>query len=70
MINRQIIEINNNLYFINRKIPEHHDINVKWFQWKTNSDRVFKSQGFYFFVEEIKDVEPIDDKQLQLEFPN
>jgi hypothetical protein len=68
MINREIIQINGSLFLINRKIPEHIDINIKWFQYKTKSDKVFKSQGFLFFVDEITDVEPIDDKQLSLEF--
>ena len=68
MINREIIQINGSLFLINRKIPEHYDIDVKWFQYKTNSDKVFKSQGFLFFVDEVTDVEPIDDRQLSLEF--
>lgn len=68
MINRELIKINDTLFLINRKIPEHCDINIKWFQRKTNSDRVFKSQGFYFFVDEILDVEHIEDGQLELEF--
>jgi hypothetical protein len=68
MINREIIQINNSLFIINRKIPERHDIDIKWFKFKTKSDKVFKSQGFLFFVDEVQDVEPIDDGQLSLEF--
>lgn len=68
MINREIIQINGSLFIINRKIPEHHDIDIKWFQYKTKSDKVFKSQGYLFFVDEIQDVEPIEDGQLSLDF--
>lgn len=68
MINREIIKINDKLFLVNRKIAENCNINIKWFQRKTNSDRVFKSNGFYFFVEEILDVEHIEDGQLKLDF--
>jgi hypothetical protein len=68
MINREIIQINNSLFIINRKIPERYDIDIKWFKFKTKSDKVFKSQGYLFFVDEVQDVEPIDDGQLSLEF--
>jgi hypothetical protein len=67
IIGKELIQIQDKAYLINRKIPEHLEIDVKWFKYKTNSDRVFKAQGFYYFVEEVIDVEPINDGQLKLE---
>jgi len=67
IIGKELIQIQDRVYLINRKIPEHLEIDIKWFKYKTKSDRVFKSQGFYYFVEEVIDVEPINDGQLKLE---
>jgi hypothetical protein len=67
IIGKELIQIQDKAYLINRKVPEHSEIDVKWFKYKTNSDRVFKAQGFYYFVEEVIDVEPINDGQLKLE---
>lgn len=70
MLSKEILKIQDKLFVVNRKIPETTDIDVKWFRFKSNSDRVFKAQGFYYFVNEVQDVEPIPNTQLNLEFPN
>lgn len=69
-LHQEILKINDKLFVVNRKIAEHQDIDVKWFRFRTNSDRVFKAQGFYYFVNEVQDVEPIPNTQISLEFPN
>lgn len=70
IIGKEILKIQDKLFAVNRKIAEHQDVDVKWFRFKTNSDRVFRAQGFYYFVDEIQDVEPIETTQISLEFPN
>lgn len=67
-LNKEILKIQDNLFVVNRKIPETSEIDVKWFRFKTGSDRVFRAQGFYYFVNEVQDVEPIQSTQLSLEF--
>ena len=63
-----MLKIQDKMFLVNRKVQEHHQIDVKWWRYKTKSDKVFRAQGFYYFVEEIKDVEHINDGQLSLDF--
>jgi hypothetical protein len=69
IIGKEVLKIQDKLFIVNRKIAEHQDVDVKWFRFKTGSEKVFRAQGFYYFVDEIKDVEPIPETQLHLEFP-
>jgi hypothetical protein len=68
MIGKELLKINDQLFLVNRKLPEHYQIDTKWWKFKTKSDKVFRAQGFYYFVEQIQDVEPIEDGQLSLDF--
>ena len=70
IIGKELLKINDQLFLVNRKLPEHIQVDVKWWKFKTKSDKVFRAQGFLYFVEAVQDVESIEDNQLQLEFPN
>ena len=69
MLQNEIIKVQDQLYLVGRKIADHKEIDVKWFKYKGDYDKVFQAQGFYYFVNEIQDVEHIDDGQLSLVFP-
>lgn len=66
----QTIQIQDKLYAVYRIISETKEIDVKWFKYKLGCEKVFRSQGNYYFVDEIQEVEHINDGQLELEFPN
>ena len=70
MIGKEILKLQDKMYLVNRKISENQQIDIQWWKYKTKSDKAFRSQGFYYFVEDVQDVEPIEDGQLQLEFPD
>jgi hypothetical protein len=69
MLNKEIINVQDKLYLVENKIADNKDIDPKWIKYKNGYDKVFKSNGFYYFVMEIQDVEPFEDNQLSLEFP-
>ena len=57
IIGKEVLIIKNQLYLINRKIKETQQIDLDYWKVITGADRVFRSQGYYFFVEEIIDIE-------------
>jgi hypothetical protein len=69
MLNKEIINVQDKLYLVENKIADHKDIDPKWIKYKKGYDKVFKANGFYYFVMEIQDIEPFEDNQLSLEFP-
>ena len=61
MINQEIINIQGRLFLIKRKFPQHRinlekgDISI--LKQYFHCDTIFKSQGFIWFANEIKDAE-------------
>jgi hypothetical protein len=56
-ISSTFIEIDSVLYKILRRIRETHEPLVEVWREYLNADRVFKRDGFYFFVEEVPEAE-------------
>lgn len=67
-IGKEVIKHQDKMYLVNLKIAESKQVDLDFFKWKTKSDRVFKAQGFHYFVEDVIDVEPLPDLQYHLEF--
>jgi hypothetical protein len=63
----KLVKNNDKLYAVIRQIPEHKEIDPKWFKYKLGVDHVFKAQGLYWFVNEIKDVIILPETQLHLD---
>ena len=52
-----IIEFQDKLYHVKRKIRESHNPIIDAWKTVTNSTTVLRKDGFYWFVEEIEEVE-------------
>lgn len=61
---------NDKLYAVVRQIPDHKEIDPKWYKYKLGVDHVFKAQGLYWFVNEIQDATVVPDIQHKLDFPS
>jgi len=66
----KLVRNNDKLYAVRRTIPEHVEIDPKWFKYKLGVEHVFRAQGNYWFVDEIKDAVIVPNLQQELEFPN
>jgi hypothetical protein len=66
----KLVKNNDKLYALVRTIPEHKQIDPKWFKYKLGTDHVFKAQGNYWFVNEIQEATIIPDTQYKLDFTN
>ena len=60
MINQKIIEVQGNLYQVKRKIPENQinleKGNINDLKLFFHCDTLFKSQGYFWIVNEIKEI--------------
>ena len=52
-----IIEFQDKLYHVKRKIRESHNPIIDAWKTVTNSTTVLRKDGFYWFVEEVEEVE-------------
>ena len=66
----KLVRNNDKLYAVRRTIPETNEIDPKWFKYKLGVDHVFKANGNFWFVDEVKDAVIIPNLQQELEFPN
>lgn len=66
----KLVKNNDKLYAVVRIIPEHKQIDPKWFRYKLGTDHVFKAQGNYWFVNEIPEAIIVPDIQQKLDFPS
>lgn len=61
---RTFIEIEGTLYLILRTINESHKPVIETWKEHLGADRVFKKEGQFFFVEEIKEAEIVSDDEV------
>jgi hypothetical protein len=57
MLNTSIIEINNKLYLVNRKIRVDNDPILSDWKLATKCDSVFKKGDYYYLCNLIEDIE-------------
>jgi hypothetical protein len=60
-IKKQVVHWDDTLWVVKRKIPESYNINVSEYKTYLGADKVAKKGGYYFFLEEIKEVEIIEE---------
>ena len=64
----KLVKNNDKLYAVFRIIPEHNEIDPKWFKYKLGTDHVFKAQGNYWFVNEVSEAVIVPNTQYNLDF--
>ena len=60
-VRKNIINFNDKLYLIKRTIPETQFPIIEAWKEYLRADTVLKKDGIFFFCDEIKDAEIIDD---------
>ena len=51
----KLVKNQDKLYAVVRTIPDHKEIDAKWWKYKLDVDYVYKAQGLYWFVNEIQE---------------
>lgn len=69
ILRKEVVRSQDKFYVVNRKIKDDQHINANWIQYLTKSEFVFKASGYIWFVNEIKDIEPIEEPTVSLEAP-
>ena len=57
MFNREVVNVNNTLWIVQRKIRIDQRPIVSTWKEHLRSDKVFKKEPYYYFCQEVTDVE-------------
>lgn len=60
----ELIKVGDDLYTVERKIPEHTGIDTNLFKGYTNTTNVFRRNGWYYFCRLIEEAQVIEEPQL------
>lgn len=60
MFCKEVISVSDKLWIVQRKIRISHNPIVEVWREHLNSDKVFRKEPYFYFCEEIIDVEPIE----------
>ena len=66
MFCKEVLNISDTLYIVIRKIKISDNPITETFKSYLRADKVFKKEPYYYFCEEITDVEPIEDDDSDL----
>jgi hypothetical protein len=69
ILKKEIVRSQDKFYVVVRKIKDDQPINVDWIQYLTKAEFVFRASEYIWFVNEIKDIEPIEEPTAGLETP-
>ena len=58
----ELIKVGDDLYTVERKIPEYKGIDTNLFKGYTNTTNVFRRNGLYYFCRLIEEVEIITEE--------
>jgi len=58
----ELIKVGDDLYTVERKIPEHTGIDTNLFKGYTNTTNVFRRDGLYWFCRLIEEAQIIEDE--------
>lgn len=58
----ELIKVGDDLYTVERKIPEYTGIDTNLFKGYTNTTNVFRRNGLYYFCRLIEEVEIITEE--------
>ena len=60
----ELIKVGDDLYTVERKIPEYTGIDTNLFKGYTNTTNVFRKDGLYYFCRLIEEAQVIEDEQV------
>jgi len=60
-IKKQVVEWDDTLWVVKRMIPESYQFDISGYKEYLGADKVAKKNGYYFFLEEIKEVGIIEE---------
>ena len=55
-IKKQVVEWDDTLWVVKRMIPESYKFDISGYKEYLGADKVAKKNGYYFFLEEVKEV--------------
>lgn len=55
-IKKQVVEWDDTLWVVKRMIPESYQFDISGYKEYLGADKVAKKNGYYFFLEEVKEV--------------
>jgi hypothetical protein len=55
-IKKQVVEWDDTLWVVKRMIPDSYKIDIPGYKEYLGADKVAKKNGYYFFLEEVKEV--------------
>ena len=65
----ELIKVGNDLYTVERKIPEHTGIDTNLFKGYTNTTNVFRKDGLYWFCRLNEEAQIVEDEEPVIEEP-
>ena len=60
----ELIKVGDDLYTVERKIPEHAGIDTNLFKGYTNTTNVFRRDGLFYFCRLIEEAQIIEDESI------
>lgn len=63
----ELIKVGDDLYTVERKIPEYTGIDTNLFKGYTNTTNVFRRNGLFYFCRIVEEAEIIEDEVSLLE---
>ena len=63
----ELIKVGDDLYTVERKIPEYTGIDTNLFKGYTNTTNVFRRNGLFYFCRIVEEAEIIEEELLSLD---
>ena len=60
----ELIKVGDDLYTVERKIPEHAGIDTNLFKGYTNTTNVFRKDGLFYFCRLVEESQIIEDEPI------
>jgi len=60
----ELIKVGDDLYTVERKIPEHTGIDTNLFKVYTNTTNVFRRDGLFYFCRLVEEAQIIEDELI------
>jgi hypothetical protein len=60
----ELIKVGDDLYTVERKIPEHAGIDTNLFKVYTNTTNVFRKDGLFYFCRLVEEAQIIEDELI------
>ena len=59
----ELIKVGDDLYTVERKIPEYTGIDTNLYKGYTNTTNVFRKDGWFYFCRIIEEAQVVEDEQ-------